>query len=123
MQPKNGYKCYKAGKKELFDTEFAKMLATEKKAGNMIYVVCNMNGDFDHWDIEEYNRVLRTLDIDMLYLKISDDKLNRPKYRDLTELNGALHHYTTFIAFDEKTGYQEFHYGDMRIFFEYPPNE
>ena len=122
MQPKNGYKCYTAGKKELFDEEFAKMLSAKKQEGYEIHVSSVVNGEFDHWDIEEYARILAKLDIDVFYIKVSDEHNSRPKYRELVELNGGLHHFAKFIAFDEKTGYQEFIYGDMKIFFEYDPN-
>ena len=80
-----------------------------------------LTDEFDEWEIEKYIQRFSELCVEKLRITVSKKRHGQPTYKQITEVQGALQHFATFDAYDEKEGCQRFHTDSMEIFFYNEP--
>ena len=80
-----------------------------------------LNNNFDEWEIEKYIQRFKELCVEKLRITVSENRYTQPTYKQIMEVQGALHHFATFDAYDEKEGCQRFCTKSMEILFYNKP--
>lgn len=106
-------------REEFFGESFADNVKKKKSNNEKVSVKLMLTNSFDEWDIESYVKRINELNIDELIIGVSENSSDKPRYKQIKEVNDALHHFACFISASEEKGYQEFSYNGTKVIFEH----
>lgn len=82
-----------------------------------IEIEIELNNRFDEWDIEKYVEAFKKINPDVVHICIAN-RDERPYYKQLMEVQGALEHFATLYNIDVDEQKEVFKFNGMEIVFD-----
>ena len=112
----------KVGATDFLSEDFNNIVERFRESGiNFLTIVVELTKGFDEYDIERYVERLSLIKPERFWIEQATG-IERPSYKTLKEVQGALEHFAKLESVNKSEGYQIFDFEGINIRYDYIPD-
>lgn len=112
----------KVGATDFLSEDLNNIVERFRESGiNFLMIVIKLTKGFDEYDIEKYVEKLSLIKPAMFWIEQATG-IERPSYKALKEVQGALEHFAKLESVNKSEGYQIFDFEGINIRYDYIPD-